>query len=468
MQLLPTTYRLKLSGLLDRFARWHRRYLSSKATLFIAVTVVGLLAGVGAFVLKRVIAAVSHLLLDHFNPLDFNWAFLFIPLIGIVLTGIATRYIMRTHLAHGVRHLKEQLKAKDYYIKPSLIFYPMIASTLTLGFGGSAGSEGPIACTGAAIGGNIGRWLRLDSKALMLMIGCGAGAGIAGIFKSPLGGALFTIEVLRLPLSSVFVIALLVCTIVAGMTSYALGGFDLDIDMTTAGASFDPSLMPFVLVIGVVCGFYSLYYSYIMKLVEHLLHKIGNPWVKNIIAGLLLSCAIAMLPALYGEGYKVDGHLLNDNPGALISDGMFACRSGGVVLLMSVSLALIAVKCFATSATNSGGGVAGEFAPTLFAGAVLGYLFAIAVEYFYGYHLPVGMFVLLGMGGVMAGAIRAPLMALMLVTEMVGAYSSFFPMLIVTALSFGVVRLFTYDDFFARHHDRPNGLISKLTHHLLK
>lgn len=425
---------------LDRFGRWLDSHVDRRVVLFCVMVIVGLLAGVGAYLLKHMIGWLSRLLTSGLDSFSFNWQLLVLPLVGIVAVGAIVKYIFRIPLAHGPERVKAQLKQGDLYFAPRRMIYPMLAATVTLGFGGSAGSEGPIASTGAAIGGNIGRWLRLDRKMLLTVIGCGAGAGIAGIFKSPLGGAFYTLEVMQTPMTTITVLALLVCTIVAGMTAYALGGFTLDLQMADASAAFEPKLMPFVIAVGIMCGVYALYYRYIMALIEKLLTSIRRDWVKWISAGVGLSIAVALLPALYGEGYGVAGSLLNNHSGALLADGLFATGSGGVTLLLWVSLATVMVKCFATSATNNGGGVAGNFAPTLMAGSVVGFLFAVAVNHFFGLDLPVGLFVLYGMAGVMAGAVRAPLMALMLCTEMVGAYSQFFPMMIVVAISFSIVK----------------------------
>lgn len=445
-----------------RFVAWRKRHLAETPFMFIVVTVVGLFTGGCAFLLKRMIAALSHWLTSPLAASHSNLLLLLLPLAGLMITGFLTRKVLRAKLSHGVRRLRMQLKGKDYYIPPTGMVYPMLASTITLGFGGSAGSEGPIACTGAAIGGNLARWLGMSPRMVMLMIGCGAGAGIAGIFKAPLGGALFTLEVMRIPMTTVPVLALLVCTVTAGMTAYALGGFTNDLWLADSGMMFDSSLLWFVVGLGIVCGVYSLYYSYIMKQVERLLTVIRKNWLRNLIAGSMLSLAIFMLPSLYGEGYGVIGSIINGDLEATVADGIFAGTVPGSGLMIAVVAATVAVKCFATSATNSGGGVSGDFAPTLFAGSMLGLLFVLTVKWVWNFELPLSMFVLAGMAGVMAGSIRAPLMALVLTVEMVGAYGCFFPLLVVVAISFGIVRLFTYDDFYSRRADRPNGLLSRI------
>lgn len=445
-----------------RLAVLRRRYISDKPFMFVLAAVVGVLAGTGAFILKHLIGYLSGWLTSGLRPEGANWLLLLLPVCGIMLTGIFCRYVLHKNLAHGVRQLMADLKNKDYRLSPRLTFTPMLASTLTLGFGGSAGSEGPIAYTGAAIGSNMARMFRLSPQMMMIMIGCGAGAGIAGIFKAPLGGALFTLEVLRMELTTMSVLVLLVCTITAAMTAFVLGGCTMDIPVGNI-AAFDTSLIPCVILLGVFCGFYSLYYSYIMKMVERWLTKIRNPWVLNIAGGLILGGAVFVFPALYGEGYGVVGKVLNGDFAPVAADGMFSWGITDVRLLLLVVAGTLVVKCFATSATNSGGGVSGDFAPTLFAGCMAGFLFASLMNYVFGMMLPVEQFALFGMAGVMAGAIRAPLMALVLTSEMAAAFDYFLPLMMVSAISFGVVRLFTFDDYYRSRMDRNNGLLSKVS-----
>lgn len=444
------------------FNRRRRRVIPDVAFMFVLAVVIGLVCGVLAFVLKCSIAGVSNFVAGHLKAGQANWILFVAPVAALVLTGLLTGYVLKTRLAHGVRMLISQLRSKNYFIGPKRILWPIVASTVTLGLGGSAGSEGPIACSGAAVGGNIGRWCGMSRDGIRLLIGCGAGAGIAGIFKAPIGGALFTLEVMRMPMTTLPVLALLVCTITAAMTAYAIGGFTLDLEFADAAVGVSPSLYPFLVGLGIVCGAYAIYYSFIMNLIGVMLERLRKPFIRNILGGILLGAGVFFLPSLYGEGYGVITGVLNGRFSVLVADGPFAGASGGAGLLLLIALLTAAYKCFATAATNSGGGVSGNFAPTLMAGCVVGFLYAYAANTWFGTSLPVGLFALVGMGGVMAGVIRAPLMALMLTTEMVGAYTNFLPMLIVTACSFGVVRLFTFDGFYNGRFDRPNGLMSKL------
>ena len=449
-------------GIFVRFMLWRRRNLSEKAFVFLLAAFVGLLAGAGAFILKRLVAAVSHLLMAHFREGSANWIFLVVPLAGIVLTGIFCRYVMRARLAHGVRQLMKGLANKVYSLKGYLTFAPILASTITLGFGGSAGSEGPIAYTGAAIGSNVAKVFRLTPRLMMLMVGCGAGAGIAGIFKSPLGGALFTLEVLRLPMNTFSVMVLMVTVVIASMTAYLLSGCTLDIPLDQTVA-FDAGLFPFILLLGIFCGLYSLYYSYVMKKIGELLGRIDNPWLKNLAGGVLLAVLIFVFASLYGEGYGVVGKMINGNFSELVEGSVFAGHGdGGPMLLILVACGIMLAKCFATSATNNGGGVSGDFAPTLFAGCIVGFFFASLLNTLFGLSLPEAHFAFYAMAGVMAGAIRAPLMAMFLTCEMGAAYSYFLPLMLTAAISFGVVRLFTADSYFSHRADRNNGLLSRV------
>lgn len=427
--------------------------MTDNTAMFVVAFIVGVGAGVGAFVLKTMIGWITHMLTDKLHAVGPNWLFLLIPVAGILLTGIYVRYILRDDITHGVSKLMADLKHHDYKLRPHLTYAPMIASSLTLGFGGSAGSEGPIAYAGAAMGSNAARLARFTPQMMMIMIGCGAGAGIAGIFKAPVGGFLFTLEVLRMELTTVSVLALFTACVVAGVTAYALSGFTPDLLYAGAG-SFDPSLTWIYILLGLFCGVYALYYSNVMKRMQGLYNRVTNPWLKNLAGGAVLALSLFLFPALYGEGYGVMGQILAGDHSAIVAASPLAALDGSGTLLIMIAAGMLLVKAFATSASNSAGGVAGDFAPTLFAGAVAGLLFSLFAERVCGVSLPVSHFVFVAMAGAMAGIVRAPFMALFLVVEMTGCLSLFLPALIVTAVSFGTVRLATRADFYAYSHLR--------------
>ena len=374
-------------------------------------TVVGLVTGGAAFLLKRLVARVSEPLTDGLHQWGCNPILLALPVAGIVLTGIY----------HGVDRLDKSISHRRYKLPFELTFSPLLASSITLGFGGSAGSEGPIAYAGAAIGSNLGRVFGVSPAMMRVMIACGASAGIAGISEAPVGGALFSLEVLTVELSAGAVMAVVTASLTAGLTAYMLSGFRPDISF----AGIEPmqgEWMPYVLLLGLFCGFYAAYYSHIMRFMTRwygTLHK----------------------PALYGEGYGFMAKVLVGE-GDFGAYSLFAGDAGAVRGSIWIAAGILAVKAFATSSTNSGGGVAGDFAPTLFAGCIAGFLFASALNEMAGVGLPVAEFAFFGMAAVMAGAIQAPLMAIFLTVEMAaGGYSLLLPVTAAAVVAYGVVRV---------------------------
>lgn len=433
------------------------RGASDKIRLVVLAVIIGILAGAAAALLKWLIDKVTTLLHPLFITEGPDWTLLWLPVVGILLAGIYQRYILRDRISHGVDKLVNDLAAQKYLLSPKLTYAPTIASTFTLAFGGSAGSEGPIAYTGAAIGSNVGRICGVPAQMIYLLIACGAGAGIAGIFKAPVGGALFTIEVLGMALTTVSVIALFASTISAAMTAYVLSGCTLDIPWHH-NILFEPSMLLWATVLGVFCGLYSVYYSVVMKTMRRVYQSIRSPWIENITSGAVLAVTLFMFPSLYGEGYGVIGDIINTDWVAPFDASLF---NGGISPYLTFPMILggvLLVKCFACSASNSGGGVAGDFAPTLFAGCIAGMFFSVMVNDLLGVGLAPQVFAYIGMAGVMAGVIRAPLMALFLTAEMCNGFDYFLPLTVVAMISFGIVMLVTKRKFyevhlhFSRHH----------------
>lgn len=448
MDVTPTN---KPNKVIEALANWREKHFNEAFFVPILAVIVGCITGFFAFLLKKMIGGVTDWLHKTFTG-DIHWIMIIIPLLGIVLTGIFVRYIVRLDITHGVSKVLAKINNQIYTIKARVMAAPMIASSITLGFGGSAGSEGPIATTGAAIGSNVARLFGLSSQMMMLLVGCGAAAGIAGIYKSPIGGFLFTLEVLRLELTTISVITVLLSAIVAVMTTYLCSGYSSDLPFVSDHI-FSASMMPLFIVLGIFCGLYSFYYSSVMKGMDKHYDKVKNPWIKNLYGGAVLAASIYLFPTLYGEGYNVIAQLFAGNIAILANGTLIGRFWSGPVALMVICVGILLLKCFAASASNGAGGVAGDFAPTLFAGSIAGLLFALICNTIMpALDLPMGDMVLLGMGGVMAGAIRAPLMALFLTIEMTGCYAMFFPDLIVCGVSFGVIRLISNRDYFARRH----------------
>lgn len=443
----------------DRLYRRKQKFISEKAFVFILASIVGVGTGIMAHLLKLAIAHISRFVTLSVGKTVPDWWLLVSPAIGVLIVVALIRYIFKLRLSHGVRIIKSRLKTRTPELPTQLTYSPLLTAALTLGFGGSAGAEGPIAFSGAALGSTVGKVFNLSKPMMMIMFGCGAGAGIAAIFKAPIGGALFTLEVLRMGLGAYGVMVLGVTTLIAGLTATALGGFNLDMVIREV-QYYDPHVIPWAIGLGIFCGVYSLYYSYIMKLIEHLLDRMKNPWIKGAVSGTLVGGVVMLIPALYGEGYGVMGHILNGDFSAMAYGMSLNPDDNSSHALLYVALSVVAVKCFVTSLSYNGGGVTGEFAPTLYAGCFAGYLFGAVFNLWFDVHLPVSQMAFFGMAGVMAGAIRAPLMAMFIVVEMSSAYTLLLPVAVVAAISFGIVRLFTNDSFFSYNMDRNNGLVA--------
>lgn len=406
--------------------------------LMILAFITGLITGVATFLMKRAIAFVSGTFTSHFHAGGANWALLVFPIIGILLTGIFQRYILRKKVNFGTERLNSAIAARRYRLSGDLTYAPIVGCTLTLGFGGSAGSEGPIAYTGAAIGSNIGRVFGADNEMLKIMLACGASAGIAAVFSSPVGGVLFSIEVLSIALTTGAFVAIFMSSVTAALTMFVMSGNATDLVFNNVG-QISWAWMPWVLLLGVFCGVYSFYYSMIMGRMRRRYDAVTNPWVKNLVSGSILAILVFLFPPLFGEGYKFMSEILAGGSKVFAEYGLFASEASMLYTPMLIALGIILVKAFACASTNSGGGVAGDFAPTLMAGCVAGFFFATFLNLVCGCSIPVTNFAFFGMAAVMAGAVRAPFMAIFIVVEMSQAYTMLLPVAIAAAVSYTTV-----------------------------
>ena len=324
---------------------------------------------------------------------------------------------------------------------------------MTIGFGGSVGAEGPIVFTGAAIGSNLGRLFRLSPQTLMLLVGCGAAAGIAGIFKAPIAGVLFTIEVLMLDLTAKRAMPLILSSVCGATVAYIFTGYNVEFFFSQS-EPFYASRIPFVVLLGIFCGFVSLYFSSTVGAMESMFKRVSNPRVRYIIGALTLSVLIFLLPPLYGEGYGAITHLLNGEVSEIFDNSLFYRYRDTVWCVLLFVFMLGAMKGIATAATNGAGGVGGTFAPSLYVGCMAGFFFAYLFNQtgIVSADMPLSIknFALMGMAGVMAGVMHAPLMAIFLTAEMTGGYELFLPLLIVSAISYGTSRVFTPYGIYAR------------------
>ncbi len=447
-----------------RILRWCSIYLTERPLVFILAAIVGIGTGVMAWLLKTVISFLYRTARSTIGSVGPDWLMLVAPVVGVLFVVFLLYKVFKVDVTHGVRRMQADIRRHSSNLPAKLTYVPLLTTSITLGFGGSAGAEGPIAYSGAALGSTVARMFRLSAPMAMLMMVTGAGAGIAAIFKAPIGGAMFVLEILRSSVGAFGVMVLFVSTLFAGLTAMALGGFSLDLVFGQV-TSYPTSILPWVILLGIFCGVYSIYYSYVMKLVEHLLGLMKNRWVKGAVSAGLLGLILITFPALYGEGYAIIRHILQGDTSVISFGTAWTAIGGDAFGLFMIALCILLIKCFATSLSYNGGGVTGEFAPTLFAGCFAGYVFAVAVNWLTGCSLPVGQIAFIAMAGVMAGVIRAPLMAMFIVAEISSAYTLLLPLALVSGISYGIVRLFTSDSFFAKEMDRNNGLLHFLRVH---
>lgn len=415
------------------------RFMSDKRLLIILAAIVGMLAGFGAHLLKTLIKWISMFVVQDMNFDKGNTILLITPVLGIVLVSLYQKYILHKNLEHGVERLNGMLDVGNYYMGKSSMYNSILTSSVTIGMGGSAGAEGPIAYTGAAIGSNFGRWFNLDNRMMMLLIGCGAGAGIAGIFKAPMGGVLFALEVLHVEFTTIGVTALVIASLMAWFIAYICTGCTPDITFVADGG-FDAQIVPYVIILGIISGFYSIYYSSIMKKMNAFYTGINSTLKRALTGGVILSTLIFLFPYLFGEGYQILMKLINGNEAKLLDYSIFYPWHDNQYLVLLVLVGVLATKAFANATTNSSGGVGGNFAPTLFAGAVLGYVFASFINLQFGTSLPTGVFALIGTSGAMSGITKAPLMAVFLTVEMSFGYEFLLPLLMASAISYTIVK----------------------------
>lgn len=422
--------------------RWRERHIKEKTLLIILALVVGIICGFAALALKSLIHFIANLLTSHMSMTTANWLYLVYPVIGILIVTLFIKYIVKDNISHGVTKVLYAISQKKSRLKKHNMYTSLLASSVTIGFGGSVGAEGPIVYTGAAIGSNIGQAFRLSPRVLMLLVGCGAAAGIAGIFHAPIAGMLFTIEVLMIDLTGATVMPLLISSITGATVAYVMEGFTAEFFFTQS-EPFLTRKIPYTIFLGIFCGFVSLYFTRMMNVMENMFSKLKNRWIKICVGGVILSALIFLFPPLYGEGYDAINNLLDGDSSSIVNGTLFYFDRDSVWFIAIFIACIILTKVFATSATNGAGGVGGTFAPSLYVGAMAGFLFAYVLN-----NLDIGIdisnknFALMGMAGVMSGVMHAPLMAIFLTAEMTGGYDLFLPLLIVSTLSYGTIKVF--------------------------
>lgn len=419
------------------------RGIPEKNLLLILSLFVGICSGLAAVILTTLVEHIKDFLTSRIVTAGETVLYLVLPGVGMLISMLLLRYVIKDKIGHGVTKVLVAVSKNESRIKPHNMWSSILTSSLTIGFGGSVGAEAPIVYTGAAIGSNVARMMGLSYRSMTILLGCGAAGAVAGIFKAPLAGVLFTLEILMFNISMTSMMPLLLSTVSATVISYLFLGNSLPFVCTLS--PFRMENIPFYILLGIFCGFCSLYFLRMTLTLEDKLSGFRNPYLKWLFCAVLLGLLIFLFPPLYGEGYGDLHPLLNGEEvnydGATLLSGMLHTP-----WMVPVFFALVLLlKVFAMTFTNAGGGVGGTFGPTLFVGALAGFILARTINLVLSgsdFVVPEQNFVLVGMAGLMAGVMQAPMTAIFLIAEISGGYELLLPLILTATISFGTMRIF--------------------------
>ncbi len=452
---------MTINGLLIRIHKWRVRNISHRNFVLILSLVVGLISGLAAVLLKNAVHYTHYFLTRGFDAQDGNLLYLAYPLIGMGLTVLFVKYIIKDNISHGISRILYSISKNNSHLKPHNNYSSFIASTLTVGFGGSVGLEAPVVLTGASIGSNLARVFRMDYRTITLMIGCGAAGAIAGIFKAPIAALIFALEVLMLDLTMASLIPLLIAAVTGASISAFLMGSSVLFTFHVSNP-FILNNIPFYIILGIVTGLVSLYVTRANMFIENKFNKIQNTTTKLILGGITLSTLIFLLPPLYGEGYDVLSDILNGKGNDIVNNSFFYSFKDHHWLFIGFLILVLFLKVVAMAFTTSGGGVGGVFAPSLFMGGVAGFLTSRFINYLGYYRIPEENFALAGMAGVMAAVMHAPLTAIFLIAEITGGYELIIPLIITATISYLTINLYEPHSIYTKRLASRGELI---THH---
>lgn len=409
--------------------------------LYLLSLLVGLLSAIAAAVLKNTIHYTHQILTRGITRESGDYLYLAYPILGMFLTVLFVRYIVKDNIGHGISRVLYAISKGKSRLKVHNTWTSIVATTMTIGFGGSVGAEAPIVLTGSSIGSAVGSFFKLNYRSITLLIGCGAAGAVAGIFKAPIAGIVFTLEILMLDLTISSIVPLLISSVTAATVAYFLMGEKVLFSFSITEA-FNITNIPWYIALGITAGFISLYFSKMTLFLEKNFAKIKNVYLRMCAGGLILSLIIYLFPSFYGEGYDTVLLLLQQGVDPVIENSIFYRLSDNFWIVVLFMACLVFLKVLATSSTNGAGGVGGIFAPVLFTGGTVGYLFASLLGRFFNIDLPDNRFVLVGMAGLMAGVMHAPLTAIFLIAEITGGYDLLIPLIITSTVAYITTRSF--------------------------
>jgi CIC family chloride channel protein len=450
---------MKNKSLLSRFLIWRVKNIKERQFVLILSFLVGVISGLAALVLKNTIHFTHHFLTHRLHVESANLLYLAYPAVGILLTVLFVKFFVKDNIGHGVSRILYAISKKNSLIKSHNNYSSILASTLTIGFGGSVGAEAPVVLTGASIGSNLGRMFHMNQKIITLMVGCGAAGAIGGIFKAPMAGMVFTLEVLMLDLTMASLIPLLISSITGASIAYFFMGKGVLLSYDVS-EPFVIGNFPYYILLGVFAGLVSLYFTRFSMYLEGQFDRITNCYRKMMIGGILLGILIFLFPPLYGEGYTTIQALLDGNHTDLVNNSIFYFLKDNYWLLLGYVVLILGFKVIASTVTTGSGGVGGIFAPSLFLGGVSGFFVARFINGFNFVKLSESNFTLIGMAGMMAGVMHAPLTAIFLIVEITGGYELFIPIMVTATIAYLTIMYFEPHSIYTKRLAKRGELIT--------
>jgi len=443
-------------------SNWSKAHIAKNDRLLILLAIaVGILSGTGAAIMKNAV----HFLKSLIHTTDFETAstglFFIYPFIGVSLTVLFVKYIIKDKVGHGIPSVLYAISRNNAYMKLHNTFSSIVTSTLTVGFGGSVGLEGPAVATGGAIGANLGKLFQLTYRQRILLLGSASAAAMSAIFKAPIAGVVFALEVIMIDLNTRSIIPILFASVSGYITSYLFFGDNILYPFPTKDV-FQIGEVPYYIVLGIVTGLMAVYFTRSYVMTERLFNKLGTRVKKLVVGCLVLGLLIFFFPALYGEGFEVINSCLHGNVDYLFTNSVFEPLQDNFYVMVLLLFAIIGLKIFATSITFNAGGIGGIFAPTLFMGANTGLLLATLTNKLNIIHITPNNSALVAMGGLIAAVLHAPLTGIFLIAEITHGYGLFFPLMIASAVSYSTVKFFEKNNVYSIQLARKSEL---LTHH---
>ncbi len=441
--------KLNKLNVLFRYTIIKAKKIPEKNLMVIMAIIIGLTAGIIVYLFEGIVVGIKDFLAQYQDQSQINILYFTLPIIGIIIVTLFVKNVIKEPIGHGVTRVIKAISHKQAKIKPHNMYSSAISGAVTIGFGGSVGPEAPIVMTGSAIGSNFARILRLGHRPTAILLGCGAAAAVAAIFKAPITGVVFVLEILMIDMTIKSIIPILIAAVTSTSFIYALHGFE-PVFGGIKSAHINIGNIPYYIILAIACGLAAHWIIYSSSKIEYLFKKIDKQYIKWIIGALSIGVLIFLFPPLYGQGYDSIEKLLTQDTSYIFSNSLFYELQDNSYVLLAFLFMIIITKSIAMACTNASGGVGGVFAPSLFIGAFTGYLVATSLNIFFGLDLPVISFTLVGMAGVMSGTMDSPMTAIFLIAEISGGYFLMLPLMLVAAIAYAISYLFSPYSVYTR------------------